>query len=158
MTDLRELYQEVIIDHSRRPRNFCPLPEASHQAEGFNRLCGDKLVLYLQLEHEVIKNISFEGAGCAISMASASLLTEQLKGKTVAEAKTLFETFHQLLTARDISAINNNSLGKLAIFTGVRDYPSRIKCATLAWHTLHAALSNSQQPISTEELCEPYND
>jgi nitrogen fixation NifU-like protein len=151
MTDLRELYQEVIIDHSRHPRNFHDMPNATHHAEGFNRLCGDRLTLYLQVKDKVIQEISFKGTGCAISMASASLLSEQLKGKTVSEAETLFQNFHQLVTAATPSTTTNNSLGKLTVLGGVRDYPARVKCATLAWHTLHAALAHEQQPVSTEE-------
>ena len=147
MSDLRELYQEVIIDHSRHPRNFREIPEANHHADGFNRLCGDKLTLYLMLENNVIKDISFKGAGCAISTASASLMTEQLKGKTIEEAEKLFNTFHQLLTSQ---ASENTNLGKLTVLSGVREYPSRVKCATLAWHTLQAALHDEQKPISTE--------
>lgn len=149
MQDLRELYQEVIIDHSRHPRNFNSLADANRQADGFNRLCGDKLTIYLQVENELIKNISFIGSGCAISTASASLMTEQLKGKTITEAETLFKNFHQLLTT-DMHETNSENLGKLTVLTGVREYPSRVKCATLAWHTLHAALNNDHQPVSTE--------
>ena len=149
MQDLRELYQEVIIDHSRHPRNFNQLTNANRQADGFNRLCGDKLTVYLQIENDVIQNISFTGSGCAISTASASLMTEQLKGKTITEAETLFQNFHQLLTT-DTHEINPEKLGKLTVLTGVREYPSRVKCATLAWHTLHAALNNDHQPVSTE--------
>lgn len=148
MSDLRELYQEVIIDHSRHPRNFREMPEANHHADGFNRLCGDKLTLYLKLENGIITDISFKGAGCAISTASASLMTEQLKGKTTAEAEKLFTVFHQLLTT--VSEDNINNLGKLTVLSGVREYPARVKCATLAWHTLQAALHDEHKPISTE--------
>lgn len=147
MSDLRELYQEVIIDHSRHPRNFREMPQANHHAEGFNRLCGDKLTLYLQLENDIIRDISFKGSGCAISTASASLMTEQLKGKTLPEAEKLFQTFHQLLTADNSSTDN---LGKLTVLSGVREYPARVKCATLAWHTLQAALRDENAPVSTE--------
>lgn len=145
--NLRELYQEVIIDHSRHPRNFHKIENANHHAEGFNRLCGDKLTLYIQLENNVIQDVSFIGSGCAISTASASLMTEHLKGKTAAEAENIFQTFHQLLTTE---TSNTEKLGKLTVLAGVREYPSRVKCATLAWHTLHAALTNEAQPISTE--------
>jgi nitrogen fixation NifU-like protein len=150
MNDLRDLYQEVIIDHSRHPRNFGELAGANHHAEGFNRLCGDKLSLYLQVDNNIIKEISFKGEGCAISMASASLMTEQLKGKTIQEAEILFQHFHQLLTIESVS-IDPEKLGKLAVLTGVKDYPSRVKCATLSWHTLHAALIDKTQTVSTEE-------
>lgn len=149
MSDLRELYQEVIIDHSRHPRNFHEMKDANHHADGFNRLCGDKLTLYIQLENNIIKDISFIGSGCAISTASASLMTEQLKGKTLQDAETLFQNFHQTLTIDD-AEINPVALGKLAVLIGVREYPSRVKCATLAWHTLQAALANEAQPVSTE--------
>lgn len=151
MNDLRELYQEVIIDHSRHPRNFLELSSANYHAEGFNRLCGDKLTLYLELENNVIKNISFIGSGCAISTASASLMTEVLKGKTVTEAQTLFHDFHHLLTAKESAPGNNDKLGKLTVLAGVREFPARVKCATLAWHTFDAALKNEQKPVSTEE-------
>lgn len=145
--NLRELYQEVIIDHSRHPRNFHKIENPSHHAEGFNRLCGDQLTLYLQLENDVIKEVSFIGSGCAISTASASLMTEHLKGKTTVEAEKIFQRFHQLLTTETNETEN---LGKLTILTGVREYPSRVKCATLAWHTLHAALTNDTKSVSTE--------
>lgn len=148
MPDLRELYQEVIIDHSKHPRNFHDMTNANRHAEGFNRLCGDRLTLYLLMENGVIKDVSFKGVGCAISTASASLMTETLKGKTEKEAETLFEHFHQLLTTESGP---DEKLGKLAVLSGVREYPSRVKCATLAWHTLHAALANVQQPVSTED-------
>lgn len=147
MSDLRELYQEVIIDHSRHPRNFREMPEANHHADGFNRLCGDKLTLYIKLENNVITDISFKGSGCAISTASASLMTEQLKGKTAEEAEKLFNTFHQLLTSQTSAS---NDIGKLIVLSGVREYPARVKCATLAWHTLQAALHDEHKPVSTE--------
>jgi nitrogen fixation protein NifU and related proteins len=150
MNNLRELYQETIIDHSRHPRNFFELPQANHHAEGFNRLCGDKLSLYLCVENNLIKEITFKGAGCAISMASASLMTEQLKGKTINDAENLFQQFHQLLTIEKLPT-STEQLGKLTVLMGVRDYPSRVKCATLAWHTLHAALANKPEAVSTEE-------
>ncbi len=146
MTDLRELYQEVVIDHSRHPRNFGPLPDASHQAEGDNPLCGDHLKLYLRLAGGVIEELRFEGAGCAISTASASLMTEALKGRTVAEAQALFDGFHAMLTGEKAHA----PLGKLEVLGGVREFPARIKCATLAWHTLQAALRGETRPASTE--------
>jgi nitrogen fixation NifU-like protein len=145
--NLRELYQEVIIDHSRHPRNFQKMENANHHAEGFNRLCGDQLTLYLQIENDTIQAISFIGSGCAISTASASLMTEYLKGKTITEAEKIFQSFHQLLTTETNPT---EMLGKLTVLAGVREYPSRVKCATLAWHTLQAALANEAQPVSTE--------
>jgi nitrogen fixation NifU-like protein len=146
--DLRDLYQEVIVDHGRRPRNFGPLPEASHQAEGFNPLCGDRLTLRLKVVDGVIAEARFEGAGCAISTASASLLTEALTGRPVAEADALFAAFHALLTGTGEAP--PAALGKLQVLAGVREFPSRIKCATLAWHTLQAALHGATRPVSTE--------
>lgn len=148
MNNLRELYQEVILDHNRRPRNFGPLPAANHQAEGDNPLCGDKVSVLLDLEDGRIQDIAFQGVGCAISMASASLMTEALKGQTVEEARRLFHVFHNLLTTG--AGESSPDLGKLAVFTGVREFPMRVKCATLAWHTLLAALSEKAQPVSTE--------
>lgn len=148
MEDLRELYQEVIIDHYRKPRNFHALSAANRKAEGFNPLCGDRLTLYLKLERGVIQDISFEGEGCAISTASASLMTEHLKGKTEQEAEALFQGFHHLLT-QDVGA-PGPELGKLTVLAGVRAFPARVKCATLAWHTLHAALLKQTEPVSTE--------
>jgi len=146
MSDLRDLYQEVILDHNRRPRNFGPLPAANHQAEGNNPLCGDRITVYLDLEGDRIRGISFQGAGCAISTASASLMTEALKGRSVEEARSLFHGFHEMVTKGE----EGEDLGKLAVFTGVRQYPMRVKCATLAWHTLMAALDQKDQPVTTE--------
>ena len=146
MSDLRDLYQEVILDHNRRPRNFGPLPAANRRAEGHNPLCGDRVAVYLDIEGDRIQGVSFEGAGCAISTASASLMTEALKGLSVEEARTLFHAFHVLVTQGD----EGEDLGKLAVFTGVREYPMRVKCATLAWHTLMAALDAKDQPVTTE--------
>ncbi len=149
MSDLRELYQEVIIDHSHSPRNFHKLDHSNHEAEGFNPLCGDKLTLYLKVNDKLIEEASFQGAGCAISTASASLMTEILKGKTIAAAEELFHDFHGYLTGVcDENTIDK--LGKLAILAGVKDFPTRVKCATLAWHTLHAALNNSHNTVTTE--------
>jgi nitrogen fixation NifU-like protein len=142
-----DLYQEIILDHSKKPRNFGHLDAASTHAEGFNPLCGDRLTLELRLEGDIVKDARFVGAGCAISVASASLMTESLKGKTRAEAGNLFERFHQLLTS---DAAKSEDLGKLAVFSGVREYPTRVKCATLAWHTLKAALENSGEEVTTE--------
>lgn len=147
MTDLTDLYQEVIIDHSKRPRNFRRMQNESAQAEGYNPLCGDKIVVQLKLDNDVIRDVAFQGAGCAISTASASLMTESLKGKTRAEAGRLFERFHGLLTGEGAAG---SDLGKLAVFAGVRRYPTRVKCATLAWHTLRAAIEGSRETVSTE--------
>jgi len=151
MNDLRDLYQEVILDHNRRPRNFGPLATANHRAEGSNPLCGDKVTVLLDLEAGRIRDVAFQGAGCAISTASASLMTEALKGQTVEEARRLFHVFHDLLTTGQAGDREGSpELGKLAVFTGVREYPMRVKCATLAWHTLIAALDQKDQPVSTE--------
>lgn len=150
MYDLGDLYQELILDHSKRPRNFARVEGAGAVAEGYNPLCGDKVTVQLKLENGVIKDAGFLGSGCAISTASASLMTEALKGRTVAEADHLFERFHELLTGDKPAA---PELGKLAVFSGVREYPMRVKCATLAWHTLRAALraSGTATPqVSTE--------
>lgn len=147
MADLRDLYQEVVFDHNRRPRNFGKLAEANRRAEGFNPLCGDRLTLQLKLVDGVIEDVRFEGSGCAISTASASLMTEALKGKTVAQAGLLFEGFRALLTG---AGNDHVPLGKLEVLAGVREFPVRVKCATLAWHTLRAALHNETQPVSTE--------
>ncbi len=150
MADLNDLYQEVIIDHSRRPRNFKELEGATGDAEGYNPLCGDRVRIYVKLEGDRLRDVSFEGSGCAISTASASILTESLKGKSRAEAETLFEKFHQLVTEGDRSGVPAAELGKLAVFSGVSKYPVRVKCATLAWHTLRAALRGSGEITSTE--------
>lgn len=146
MTDLRDLYQEVILDHNKRPRNFGALPGANRRAEGHNPLCGDRVTVSLEMEGDRIKDISFEGAGCAISTASASLMTEALRGKRVEEARALFQGFHGLVTRGE----GEEELGKLAALGGVREYPMRVKCATLAWHTLQAALDQQDHPVSTE--------
>lgn len=148
MSDLRELYQEVILDHNRSPRNFGSLDDPTLQADGHNPLCGDKLTIALNVVDGVVTDIRFEGSGCAISKASASLMTEGVKGRTIDEAKALFERFRQLVTDRN--APPHAQLGKLAVFAGVRDYPARVKCAILAWHTLIAAVEGSQEPASTE--------
>lgn len=146
--ELRDLYQEVILDHNRRPRNFGTLPDANRSAEGNNPLCGDRVTVYLRVEDDRVRGISFQGSGCAISTASASLMTEALQGKTVAEAHALFDGFHTLVTrGTDGDAAE---LGKLAVFTGVREFPIRVKCATLPWHTFEAALAQQDQPVSTE--------
>lgn len=150
MNDLRELYQEVILDHSKKPRNFRELPGASHSAEGYNPLCGDRATVYLTLEDGVVRDASFKGAGCSISTASASMMTDAVKGKTVAEAMALFERFHELVTADPSKAAAASAeLGKLAVFAGVHEFPMRVKCASLAWHTLKAALEGGRK-ASTE--------
>lgn len=150
MQNLRDLYQDLIVDHSRHPRNFHETPDANCFAEGVNPLCGDQLSLYLKLENNVIVAASFLGKGCAISVASASLMTEWLRGKTREDAETMFELFHDLLT-QDATTKSEDKLGKLMVFAGVREYPTRVKCATLAWHALHAALHDESQPVSTED-------
>ena len=144
--DLRELYQEVIFDHNRQPRNFHAMADADHQADGHNPLCGDQLTVYLRIEDGVVKDVSFVGRGCAISTASASLMTEAVKGKPVAEVEALFHDFHALLT----DAPPDRDFGKLAVLSGVREFPARVKCATLAWHTLHNAIVGAQEPARTE--------
>ncbi|HET6724538.1 MAG TPA: SUF system NifU family Fe-S cluster assembly protein [Gammaproteobacteria bacterium] len=140
--DLSDLYQDIIIDHNRSPRNFRRIDPATRHAEGFNPLCGDKLTVYLKLDGDRVEDVSFEGAGCAISVASASLMTDTLKGKTQAEAEALFNDMHALLTGKSDEAPER--LGKLAALAGVRDYPSRVKCATLCWHTVQAALEKRE--------------
>jgi nitrogen fixation NifU-like protein len=146
---VHELYEETIIDHSKRPRNCHPMDDANHRAEGYNPLCGDKLKLYLRMEGDTVKDVSFVGSGCAISTASASLMTESLRGKTRAEALALLDKFHDLLTT---DSPVTKDLGKLVVFCGVRDYPARVKCATLAWHTLRSALTDeSADPVVSTE-------
>ncbi len=149
MSDLRDLYQEVIFDHNRHPRNFGKLEEANRFAAGHNPLCGDRLNLYLKVEDGVIVDARFEGVGCAISTASASLMTERLKGMRVDEAEVLYGRFHELLTG-SAAADDTASLGKLNVLLGVKEYPARVKCATLAWHTLHAALGDQEKTVTTE--------
>lgn len=148
MMDLRELYQEIIIDHNRNPRNHREMANATCQARGFNPLCGDKLTVYVQVANNIVQDISFVGCGCAISQASASLMTDAMMGKTVAEAHQLFERFHTMLTSdEDIPEL---ALDKLTVLAGVRAFPARVKCATLAWHTLDAALKKDAAPVCTE--------
>jgi nitrogen fixation NifU-like protein len=147
MSELSDLYQEVILDHNRRPRNFHALAGASHSAEGYNPLCGDRLTLYLKVDRDTIEDVSFEGAGCAISKASASMMTDALKGRSVAEANALFDRFHRMVTTPPSEPVED--MGKLSSFAGVREFPVRVKCASLAWHTLKAALSNKHS-TSTE--------
>ena len=150
--EIADLYQELIVDHSRRPRNCRRLDHATHEAEGFNPLCGDKVKVYVDLDNGVVRNISFEGEGCAISKASASLMTESVKGKTKAEVEKLFSRFRDLATGKDdADRASQASLGKLAVFSGLRGFPTRVKCATLAWHTLHAALKQTPGIVSTEQ-------
>jgi nitrogen fixation NifU-like protein len=144
---LQDLYQEVIIDHSKRPRNFHQMADATRRVEGYNPLCGDKLALFVKLDGEVLQDVSFVGAGCAISTASASLMTESVKGKSRQEAVALMERFHDLLTTEKPQA---DGLGKLTVFSGVREFPARVKCATLAWHTLKSALTGESEAVSTE--------
>jgi nitrogen fixation protein NifU and related proteins len=148
MPDLRELYQELILEHSKAPRNYRRLVEANRKAEGYNPLCGDHFTVYVRTVGDSIQDISFQGSGCAISKASASMMTQSLKGKTRQQAKELFEHFHRTVTG----AKNGDSadLGKLSVFAGVAEFPTRVKCATLAWHTLEAALEGKQDPVSTE--------
>ena len=150
MSDLRELYQEVILDHGKNPRNFGPLPDANREAHGHNPLCGDKIALHLVVKDGVVEDLSFEGAGCAISVASASLMTGALKGHTEADARAMFDQFHGMLTTDDPTSDQLEALDKLAVFSGVRDYPLRVKCATLGWHTLNAALDESDEMVVTE--------
>jgi nitrogen fixation protein NifU and related proteins len=150
MSDLRELYQQVILDHNRKPRNFRRLPSPTQTAEGYNPLCGDRVSVELELEGDLIRDIAFQGSGCAISKASASMMTASLKGKTVEAAGEAFEQFHGMLTDDRPSGEFPATLGKLAAFAGVREFPIRIKCATLPWHTLRAALAGKAEPVSTQ--------
>jgi nitrogen fixation NifU-like protein len=148
MSELRELYQEVILEHSKKPRNFRVLENANHKAEGFNPLCGDHFTVYLDVKDNFINDIGFRGSGCAISKASASMMTQALKGKSAAEAEELFAKFHDVVTGNAVGSEEN--LGKLAVFGGVSEFPLRVKCATLAWHALRAALQGKQEAVSTE--------
>jgi nitrogen fixation NifU-like protein len=149
MSELSELYQQVILDHNKKPRNFRKLEQANHSAEGFNPLCGDHLTVYLDLEDGAVKEIAFEGSGCAISKAAASMMTQAVKGKSREQAEELFTEFHSMVTGELDEETQENNLGNLKIFAGVREFPVRVKCATLPWHTLHAALNNEEQ-VSTE--------
>ena len=148
MSELRELYQDVILEHSKAPRNFRELQNANHKAEGYNPLCGDHFTVYLDVEGDKIHDVSFQGSGCAISKASASMMTQSVKGKSKEEAAKLFEQFHKLVTGQGNG--DRESLGKLAVFAGVSEFPERVKCATLAWHTLQAALEGKQESVTTE--------
>jgi nitrogen fixation NifU-like protein len=147
MSAINDLYQEVILDHNRRPRNFRVLEHANHSAEGYNPLCGDRLTLYLDVEEGLVRDIAFQGSGCAISKASASLMTDSVKGRPVAEVRDLFARFHRMITTPPDQGVED--LGKLSVLAGVREFPVRVKCASLAWHTLKAALDNHQR-VSTE--------
>lgn len=149
MEELRALYQELLLDHSREPRHYYALPQATHQAEGYNPLCGDRVTIYVELDHDHLRALSFQGAGCAISTASASLMTESLAGKTRAEAEALFARFQGLVTGK-FRATEAEDLGELAVFAGVATFPMRVKCATLAWHALRAALAGEGEGVSTE--------
>ena len=149
MSDLRDLYQEVILDHNKHPRNFGEIEGADRHADGYNPLCGDRLAVYLNLDGDRITDVAFLGSGCAISKASASLMTDAVKGKTVAEARALFARFHAMITD-DADAAAPGGVGKLAVLAGVRDYPTRVKCASLAWHTLRAACDDRHERVSTE--------
>jgi nitrogen fixation protein NifU and related proteins len=149
MSELSELYQQVILDHNKKPRNFHKLESANRSAEGYNPLCGDQLHVYLQLEDDTVKDISFEGSGCAISKASASMMTQSIKGKSRHEAETLFEEFHGMVMGEFDEESSPNNLGRLTIFSGVRDFPARIKCASLSWHTMRAAL-DGEPTVTTE--------
>ncbi len=149
MNDVQDLYQEVIVDHGRRPRNKSVMENASLQAYGKNPLCGDHITVYVRLENDIIREISFSGEGCAISTASASLMTERIMGKTMDEAKKIFHVFHQMLTVPDY-VVDDESLGKLHILSGVQAYPARVKCATLGWHTMIHALDHSHEVATTE--------
>jgi nitrogen fixation protein NifU and related proteins len=150
MSELRELYQQVILDHNRKPRNFRTLEDANRKADGHNPLCGDQITLSLRVDGGVIKDAAFQGKGCAISKASASMMTASVVGQTEAEATALFQRVHAMLTAEPVGTTADDGLGKLAVFSGVREFPSRVKCATLPWHTLQAALSGSAERVSTE--------
>jgi nitrogen fixation NifU-like protein len=151
LDEIRDLYQEVVFDHNRNPRNFRVMEDANRKIEGFNPLCGDRITLYVKVSDAgVIEDLSFQGSGCAISTASASLMTEIVRGQTEQEAEHLFDVFHRITTGKNDEAINLEEIGKLAVLAGVRAYPARVKCATLAWHSLQAALKNEGEAISTE--------
>ena len=149
MSDLSELYQEILLDHNSKPRNFRRLDEANHTADGYNPLCGDQITLYLQVEDDVITDVGFQGTGCAISRASASMMTQSIKGQSVAHAGEIFEEFRKMLTEPDAD-VDYDELGDLEMLSGVSEFPTRIKCAVLAWHTLHAALDGQEEDVTTE--------
>ena len=148
MFDIKDLYQEIIVDHNRNPRNFRVIADADKTIEGFNPLCGDKLKLYIKIDGQNISDIAFDGTGCAISVASASLMTDAMKGKSIDEAETLFNNFHSLITTEN--EIDSDHLGKLAVLAGVKNFPARVKCASLCWHTLRSALIGNDKPVTTE--------
>ncbi len=150
MAELEELYQQIILDHNRRPRNFGTMPDADRQAEGHNPICGDHVKVYVRLEGPVLEDVRFEGSGCAISRASASLMTAAVRGKPRAEAEKIFRQFQAMVTGDPAAPVNAPELGKLGALAGVRAFPARVKCATLPWHTLHAALSAPDASVSTE--------
>jgi len=147
MNDLRELYQEVILDHCKKPRNFHEMDEANRRLEGYNPLCGDKVTVYLQVKDDLVQDVSFQGEGCAISTASASLMTELVKGKSLEESEVIFRRFQDLVTGKSDGSAD---MGKLAVFAGVGEFPMRVKCATLPWHTLRAALKQQDEAVTTE--------
>ena len=149
MSDLSELYQEILLDHNSKPRNFRRLDEANHTADGYNPLCGDQITLYLQVEDDVITDVGFQGTGCAISRASASMMTQSIKGQSVAHAGEIFKEFRKMLTEPDAD-VDYDELGDLEMLAGVSEFPTRIKCAVLAWHTLHAALDGQEEDVTTE--------
>lgn len=151
MADLSELYQQVILDHNKKPRNFRVLETANRRQEGYNPLCGDQLTLYLEMEGEAIKDVAFQGQGCAISKASASMMTAAVKGKSKTEAETMFEEFHRMVKGELDPESEENHLGRLKILSGVREFPARVKCASLSWHTLKAALEGKDESVSTEQ-------
>jgi nitrogen fixation protein NifU and related proteins len=150
MSDLRDLYQDVILDHNKKPRNFHKLEQANRQADGYNPLCGDKFSIYMQIENGIVKDIGFVGTGCAISTASASMMTEYLKGKPESEAREVFKRFHHLVANHSDVSPDAAEMGELAVFAGVREYPMRAKCATLAWHAMCAALDQTKDAVATE--------
>jgi nitrogen fixation NifU-like protein len=148
MSDLRELYQQVILDHNKNPRNFRELPHATRKVEGYNPLCGDHYTVYVDLDGDTIRDVAFTGSGCAISKASASVMSASVKGKTTDEAEALFQTFHKLVTGESAADLDEN--GRLAAFSGVSEFPARVKCASLPWHTLHTAIRSEEIVVSTE--------
>ncbi len=150
MQNKRALYEEVLLDHTKHPRNFRALADADYTVEGYNPLCGDQFTVYIKLKDDIIEEVSFTGNGCAVSKASASMMTSQLKGRTIEQAKSLFKHFHRMLTSPPDAEIDESTVGKLRVFSGVREYPMRIKCATLAWHTLANALEGKENTTSTE--------
>ena len=149
MSDLRELYQQVILDHYKNPRNFHEMPDATRHVDGYNPLCGDHYTVFVRIDGDAIQDVSFTGNGCAISKASASVMSSTVKGKSKEEAESLFDTFHKLVTG-DASGLSAADLGRLAAFSGVSEFPARVKCATLAWHTLKSALEGNEEKVSTE--------